>query len=450
MDPELRTIPLDVSVASESLTPAKARSPWYAWYVLAVLTVVYSFSVIDRNFLSLLQEPIRKELGLSDTQLGTLTGLAFALFYATLAIPLARLADRSNRKVIVGLAIGLWSVMTGVCGLARGFLGLALARVGVGVGEAGGYPSAASILSDYFARDRRATALAIFGIGPPIGSMLGLFIGGWLNDAVGWRMAFVVVAAAGFLVSPIVLFTVREPKKGASEADRGAVDSAVGANTWAVVRVLWKLKAFRYLLVANILHCFVSYAYNAWTPPFYGRVYHIATGKLGLYLGLLAGAGALGTYVGGHFADRFGRRDARWYVWVLGLASALAIPAAALQFMVGDARASLIAAALPSFLLLVWVGPTIAVGQSLASPHMRATTAAITLAAVNIFGLALGPFLVGVLSDYLRSGWRLGPDSIRFALLAAFVLEGAAALFYFLSGRHLERDLNRDRTQDFA
>ena len=429
---------------------AKAGSP-YRWYVLAVLTTVYAFSVVDRNYLSLLQEPIKKDLSLSDAQLGALTGLAFAAFYATLAIPVARFSERNSRKIVVGLAIGLWSTMTFMCGLAMSFPMLLLARMGVGVGEAGGYPPSASIISDYFAADRRATALAVFGLGPPVGSVFGLVLGGWLNAIAGWRVAFFVIAAIGLVVSPLVLFTVREPQKGASDIGGAALGATEAPRFSAVARVLWGLKSYRLLLFANVLHCFSLYAYNAWSPPFYGRVFHLPTDKIGLALGSLSAVGALGTFCGGWLSDRLGRRgDRRWYAWVPGLASFLVIFPAAVQFFAPTPVISFSAAVFPAFLFLVWVGPTIALGQSLVSPQIRATSAAITLAACNIFGLGLGPLCVGLLSDHLHKLGMTSPEALRWSIMAAVLAEMGAAVLYFMSGRHLERDLRRDRRQDFA
>ena len=441
--------PAEDDAAQAPLAPA-ATGGWYRWYVVFALAVVYAFNVIDRNFLSLLQEPIKKELHLSDAQLGSLTGLAFAVFYATLAIPIARIADRSSRKVVVSVAIGLWSLMTAVSGMATSYIMLLLARMGVGVGEAGGYPPSASILADYFGRDRRATALAIFGIGAPIGGMLGLFLGGWLNGLFGWRLAFIIIGAAGMLIAPIILLTVREPRRGSADIGNDALDDASRAGILDVAKVLWRLKAYRFLLAANMMHGFALYAYSAWTPPFYSRVFHLPTDKIGLYLGILAGVGGLGTYMGGVLSDRLGRKDPRWYVWVPGVAAALALPTAIIQFMAGNLQLSLAMAIFPSFFLYVFVGPTIAIGQSMVLPHMRATTSAITLMTYNIFGLGLGPFMVGLLSDYLRQHTGLGVESLRFAIPAAVLLEAVAAVFYFFSGRLLEGNLERDRRKDFA
>jgi len=417
------------------MLPHKGTGSRYRWYVIAILAAVYAFNTMDRNLLSILQEPIRKELGLNDAELGSLTGLAFAVFYASLAIPIARVADRTNRVIVVSVALGAWSLLTAACGFASGFVSLLLLRMGVGVGEAGGYPPSASILSDYFSLERRATALAIFGIGAPIGGALGLLSGGAINQALGWRTAFMVVGLAGLLFAPIVLFTVREPRRGVAESARDAELAARPASFWAVLRIVFGLKSYRLLLLGNCIHGFVLYAFSAWNPPFYGRVFGLTTGQIAMHLGVLAGVcGALGTLLGGNLADRLGRRNARWHAWVVGLAALAIVPATYAQYTASSAGLSFAIAAAPYFLFSVFVGPTIAMSQSLVLPNMRATTAAITLMTYNIVGLGLGPFVTGLLSDHFRQAGA-GDQSIRYALLIVMAVEMLAAVTYFTAGR---------------
>lgn len=418
----------------------------YGWYVVAALATVYTVAVMDRAVLSILQVPIKEELGLSDSQLGLLTGLAFGAFYAILSVPVARIADRGNRLHVVCGALVLWSLMTAGCGLAMGFLTLLLFRMGVGIGEAGGYPPSASILSDYFTRDRRATALAIFGLGAPLGQTLGIFSAGWLNEVMGWRSTFVIIGAFGVLLAPIVLLTVREPRRGGSDEVAAQVEGPT-PNLWQVAGFLWRLKTLRYLYAANMCHGFVAAAYASWTPPLYTRAFDLSTATAANWLGLLSIAGAAGTFAGGAIADKLGKRDGRWYMWVVAAAGAVLVPTAIAQFMAGSLAASLTIAILPSLLIMFFVGPTIAVGQSLVQPHMRATAAAFMPLLYNIFGLGLGPLLVGVLSDVFHP--RFGDDGLRYALSIAMLMELLAATFYFLSGRRYAVDMARDRTLDF-
>lgn len=430
-----------------NFNPAKSPA-WYRWYVIGALALVYAINVMDRALVTILQVPIKQELGLSDAQLGLLTGLAFAVFYATLAIPIARFADRSNRVAVVCACLALWSLMTAGCGVAMGFVTLLLFRMGVGVGEAGGYPPSASVLSDYFSRHKRATALAIFGLGAPVGHTLGLFAGGWLNDAYGWRNAFIIAGVAGLALAPIIFFTVKEPQRGVSDdADEQSAHGAPAANLREVATVLWRLKTIRFLYVANMCHAFAIYAYQSWLPPFYVRIFDLSTGTVANWLGLLSIAGATGTFLGGMISDRLGRRDPRWYLWSLAAAGIIITPAAIIQFLATDLSTSLWLALVPSVLLHFYVGPTIATGQSLVQPQMRATSAAFMLMLFNIFGLGLGPFFVGALSDAF--GATMGEDGLRYALVVGVLIELVAVCFWILAGRHFASDMARDRTLDF-
>lgn len=428
----------------------RVSSGSYRWYVVGILAVVYAVNVMDRALVNILQEEIKRDLHLTDSQLGMLTGLSFAVFYATLAVPIARFADRSNRVFVLCVCLVLWSLMTAGCGIATGFVTLLLFRMGVGVGEAGGYPPSAAALSDYFSKDRRATALAIFGLGAPIGSTFGLFAAGMLHDLVGWRGAFVVAGLIGLLLAPLVLFTVREPQRGVSDEGEETVAGAPAPSLLQVATVLWRLKAIRYLYLANMFHGFALYAHGSWMPPFYARTFGMHTSQIAFWLGLLSIFGAVGTFAGGVLADRLGKRDPRWRIWILALASMIMTPLAIAQFLAPSWELSLVFAIGPALLLTFFVAPTIALGQTLVLPHMRATTAAIMLMMYNIFGLGLGPLFVGVLSDYLTHTLGLGPNALRYAVIAGLLVEVVTVVFYFLSARALPKDLARDRSQDFA
>ena len=428
----------------------RASSVTYRWYVVGVLALVYAVNVMDRALVNILQEEIKHDLGLTDSQLGMLTGLAFAAFYATLAVPIARFADRSNRVFLLCACLALWSLMTAGCGIAMGFVTLLLFRMGVGVGEAGGYPPSAAAISDYFRKERRATALAIFGLGAPLGGTLGLFAAGWLHDLVGWRGAFIAAGAFGLLLAPFILFTVREPQRGVSDDPEDAVGGSTPPSLLQVAGVLWRLKTIRYLYLANMFHGFALYAHGAWAPPFYARSFGMETSQVAYWLGFLSIFGAIGTFAGGVLADRLGKRDPRWRIWILALASTLMVPFAIAQFLAPTWILSLAFAVVPALLLTFFVAPTIAMGQTLVLPHMRATTAAIMLMMYNIFGLGLGPLVVGMLSDFLVKNLGMGPESLRYAVIAGMLVEVITVGFYLLSARALPRDLARDRNQDFA
>jgi MFS family permease len=415
-----------------------------------MLSIVYGVSIIDRSLLSILQTPVKTQLGLADTELGLLTGLAFALFYATLAIPIARVADRRSRMHVLVAALALWSVMTIGSGAATSFFMLLLCRMGVGVGEAGSYPPAASILADYFGKAERGTVLGLFGLAVPIGTALGLFIGGWLNDLYGWRAAFLAVGLLGLLVAPVALFTVREPRRGMADTREEALDDAKSASFLQVLRIIWRLRSLRYLIVANMFCTFVYCAYQSWQPPFYHRYFALSTSHIATTLGFLSLASVVGTFGGGMLSDRLGRRDPRWYVWILAAASTLLLPAALFQLTTPSLTASWAAAVIPATLILAFVGPTIATCQTLVLPHMRATTASVSLLLTNLFGLGLGPLFVGATSDLLAPIPRVGHNSLRVAFVAALLFEVVAIWAYFMSGRALPKDLTRDRSLDFS
>jgi len=286
-------------------------------YALAILVVVYTFNFIDRQILSILLEPVKAELGLSDTAMGMLTGFAFAMFYATLGIPIARFADRSNRRNLIAWALGIWSVFTALSGLAQNFWHLLIARIGVGVGEAGCSPPAHSMIADYYPAEQRATALGIYSLGIPIGIMFGLFAGGWINELFGWRAAFFLVGVPGVILALIVRFTLAEPPRGMAE---GRTDSGEQPSVGETLGYLWRKKSFRHMSFAGALTAFVGYGFVTWAPAFLIRSYGMTTGEVGTWFGLLLGiVGGVGIVMGGWLADKFGAKDPKGYVWTTAI-----------------------------------------------------------------------------------------------------------------------------------
>jgi predicted MFS family arabinose efflux permease len=296
----------------------------YLNYVLFMLTLVYVFNFVDRQLLVILQESIKKELKLSDTQLGLLSGFTFAIFYVTLGIPIARFADKRNRRNIVAGSLGLWSVMTAFSGLSRNFIQLLLARIGVGVGEAGGSPPAHAMISDYFPPEKRSTALSIYSTGIYIGVLIGFLMGGYLNQHLGWRTAFFVLGAPGIIFSLLFYVTVKEPKKGATDlmaATRGETHSLS-----AVLNILFSNKVFVYLAAATGLHVFCIYGLLNWAPSFLSRLHGMKSADIGVSLGLIFGfGGGIGTWAGGLLTDRLGKKDKRWYLKIPAYAILLSI-----------------------------------------------------------------------------------------------------------------------------
>jgi predicted MFS family arabinose efflux permease len=394
-----------------------AMPPHHKWYALGLLIVVALFNYIDRQSLSILQVPIKHDLGLSDTELGALTGLSFALLYSTLALPIARLADRARRTYIIAAALAVWSVMTGGSGLAMGFGMLVFCRMGVALGEAGCVPATHALIADYFPRERRATAIAIWTLSFPLGTMLGFAASGWLNDAVGWRDTFLVLGCAGVALVPLLLLTLREPMRGATDQVAAA---AVAPPLWRAVQILWNLRAFRHATWAAALLSYALYAMLNWNAPFYSRVYGVPMRSIAEYMALATGlGGGIGTYLAGAAADRLGRRDPRWYMWVPALAALCTVPAMLLQYLTADLRVSLAAGALGAVLVNSYLPPLVATAQSLVGPNLRAFTSAVMVLVVNIVGIGLGPLVTGMISDRLVSSYGIDQESLRYAILAS-------------------------------
>jgi len=418
----------DTTGVAEALT-----TPAYRAYALGLLVTVYVFNFVDRQILTILAGPIAADLHFSDSALGFLTGPVFALFYTSAGIPIARWADVGVRRSIIALALSVWSGMTALSALAQSFTQLALARVGVGLGEAGGSPPAHSLISDLFPIERRASALAIYALGIPFGGALGTLVGGWLGQLYGWRIAFAAVGLPGILLALLVRFTLREPLRAPAPARR---ESAL-----EVLRFMARRRAFVHMASGAALLAFAGYGAGAFTPIFVMRVHHFALGATGTWLGLIAFvAGGLGTYLGGAVSDRLARSDVRSYLRVPAFASLLSVLFWCLFYLWPDARTALLLSIPGSVLGIMYIGPTFAMTQSLVRPEMRALAAAILLFIINAVGLGLGPWFVGSLSDALEP--RFGVDAIRWASLATVVVATTwAAAHYLLGARSLSEDL---------
>lgn len=410
------------------------------YYALGLLTLVYTFNFIDRQLLAILQESVKADLGLSDSQLGLLTGFAFAMFYVTAGIPIARWADKSNRRNIVALAIGLWSFMTAISGAAQNYLQLLAARIGVGVGEAGGSPPAHSIISDIFPPERRASALSFYSTGVNIGVMFGFLFGGLLNEYFGWRVAFVVVGVPGILVALLVRFTLAEPIRGLADAKQAAGEAE---PLGVVFSVLWSRRSFRLMAMAAAMNAFAVYSMNSWTASFMIRSFGLTSGEVGIWLALILGlGGAVGLMLGGLLAERLAPRDRRWYLWVPGIAALISIPLMIATYLAESATWSLVMFVIPGFLATLYLGNTLAMVHGLVGLRMRALASAILLFVLNIIGLGLGPWSVGVLSDLLNPS--LGAESLRYALLYVVPLTSFfSGLCFFGASSTLRADLDR-------
>jgi len=419
-------------------------TPKYRKYALALFLLVYIINFVDRQIFSILIEPIRAEIELSDTQLGLLGGIAFAIFYTFAGIPIARWADVGVRKNIVALAMVIWSVMTMFTATAKGFGGLLIARIGVGVGEAGCSPPIHSLISDYYPEEKRATALSIYALGIPIGAAIGTLVGGWIGEYFGWRIAFLVVGVPGIIVALVFYLTIKEPPRGFSEAD-GVLAEKGTVPLGDTLRFMWSLKSFRHLSFAGSLHAFVGYGVGLFIPSFFIRVHGFGLAETSTYLFLIGLTGMIGTYLGGYLGDRFGRQDKRWYMGIPGIATFLGVPFGFIFYTTSDPFLAIILA-IPGYILgPMYLGPTFAITQTLVTPAMRSLASAILLFVLNIIGLGLGPVFAGFLSDTLRPEY--GEESIRYSLLILVIAGNAwSALHYYLASKTLREDLTaKDR-----
>lgn len=419
-------------------------SKTYTRYVLGVLVVVYVFNFIDRQILAILAPAIKDELLLSDTQIGALSGVAFGIFYATLGIPIARLADRYSRVSIISICLSIWSLMTAFSGLATNFVQLLIARIGVGIGEAGGSPPSHSLLADYFAPGKRATALGIYALGVPIGILFGNLAGGWIGEIFGWRQAFFLVGLPGIILAIILKLTVKEPPRGYSE-EKPADTTTVPFRT--VVKTMWGFKSFKYIALGAGTQAFVGYGAIAWMPSFLVRAHDLSIGEVGTALGLIIGFfGGIGTLLSGVIGDKLGAKSVKYYMLVPAYGFLIAVPAGAAVFLVDDLYLVLAIYTIPAFLVNLYTGPTFAMTQSLAPLAMRAAASALLLFIINIIGLVFGPTTVGIISDLLQSSMQMNDvESLQMALLACNFVYLFSFYYYFQASRHLETDLNSSK-----
>jgi MFS family permease len=412
----------------------------YRAYVLGLLIVVGTFGWIDRNVFAAVLESVKAEFSFSDTQLGLLGGVAFGLFYATVGLPVAWLADRYNRRSLLATALALWSLTTALCGFATGFLTLFLARVGVGVGEAGGAPPSQSLVSDFFPPERRAFALGVLYLYIPIGFVVGFLSGGWLNQFFGWRTAFLVVGMPGIVLAAVLRLTLREPPRGCSEnlKDVGSTPTLL-----ATLRFFWSRSSLRHLPLAGAIHGIGAFAAAVWLPSYFVRVHGLTSGEAGTWMAVAYGVGgAVGVLAGGYLADYLARRtgDRRWYAWGAAIVLVLSVPFVLAVYLSNATSIALSALLVVTTLGHMFVGPVTATMQGLAGVRRRAVVAALYLFLVNLVSMGVGPVVVGAASDYF--GARFGSDSLRYALLAIVTSTSLwAAAHFLLAARTVRQDL---------
>ena len=445
----------------------------YRVYILVLLTGVYTFNFIDRQIIGILSPAIKADLGLADWQLGILKGFAFAVLYTTLGIPIARLADRHNRVTIISIALALWSGFTAISGAAMNFAQLALARVGVGIGEAGGSPPAHSLISDYFPKEKRAGALAVYAMGIPIGVALAFLGGGWLTETFSWRVAFVVVGLPGVLMAILLKLTVKEPARGVHEdggmgdafhalkvtEPEGAFERSLKlafkvfpsgwragafsetATVWRAAKHLLSIPTYRAIVIGATAISFSTYANGTWIVDFYVRSHSdFPVMQVYFWLGVISGtAYALGTFLGGYLVDKFAAKDKKHYGYIPAIALFLNVPAFAVSIWTGDPVISLIFQVPVQLAIGFYLGPSFAIAQTLAPVSVRALSTAVFFFILNMIALGFGPTTVGVLSSMLAGGY--GEElALRISLTVVSFTGLYGAWMYYQAGKRITKD----------
>ncbi len=436
----------------------------YRRWMLFLLVAIYSCSFLDRVIINTVGPAIIHELHLSDLEFGLLGGAAFALFYTAFGMPIAWLAERSHRVTIISLCIGLWSTMTALSGVTTTYWQLLLFRMGVGIGEGGASPAAHSLLSDYYPPRQRASALAIYSAGIPIGVLLGAAGGGWVAQTFNWRVAFVVVGLPGLVLAILARLTLREPARGHSEA--APVETKAPPMS-AVVKRLFATKTFRNIAAGFVLTNLAANGVNTFMSIYLVRSFHLGLAKAGLFYGLVVGvSGLIGTLVGGFGADAAGKRDFRWYAWAPALGSLVAMPIYVMAFTRPSASSAVALFFAGGLMVTLYIAPTLAVVQNLVEPRMRATAAAFMFLMINIFGQGVGPTVIGAASDFLSHkvfvaggplslcpaakgdpGFLAGAcaaptaEGLKWSLLALTISYFLGSLYFFAAARTIRKDL---------
>jgi len=423
--------------ATAVVIPPQATARPGRTVALLVLTAVGTVNFVDRQILSVLAEPIRQELHLSDTELGLLTGLSFALFYAIMGVPAAMLADRVHRVRLVAAACLIWSGFTSACALATSFTQLALARFGVGVGEAGGTAPSLSILADYYPPQQRPAVIGLFTCNGPLGVFVGASLGGWAAQQYGWRGAFVMVGAIGILASLLLAVFVREPARGA--LDPAPARPQAPARLGPTLALFFSRPSLRLLLLASGLSAFVSYGMLNWIPAYLMRVQHMPLAEVAKWFGPAAGiCMGLGIWGGGALVNWLGKRDLRAFAYVPGAAVLITAPTLAFALMASSWQSALLLMLVPMVACTMFTAPVLALVQNLMPVGGRATATALVLLAFNIVGMGGGPLAIGMVSDALTASGAETP--LRTALLCATPVAVLSALVYLAVARVVGRD----------
>lgn len=409
-----------------------------AW-VLAVLTLTYTFNHVDRQILVILLEPIKAEFGLSDGQVGWLTGLSFAAFYATLGIPVAMWADRGNRRNIISLALGVWSAMTALSGLAQNFWHLLLARMGVGVGEAGGTPPATSMIADLYPPQERAMALGIYTSGIGLGIMAGFALGGYIYQLYGWRAAFFAAGVPGLILALIVRFAIKEPVRGLADQRE---DDGPAPSLSETLKFIFSQSSYLWLLAGCLLICISANAFLVFTSSHLQRTYGLTPGQVSLPLGILiGGVGSLGAVVLGRACDVLSKRDLRWRPLIIAAGAGIALPFAWMFLRAPTVETAYAWNIVPSFIGLIYASVAYTASQELVKLRMRSFASAFMLFCLTLIGIGCGPLIAGMLSDHFSAQGAAQPLARSLEMILAF--NAASIVCLLMATRNYRRDVAR-------
>ncbi|MBR0552680.1 spinster family MFS transporter [Stakelama marina] len=410
-----------------------ATGKGYRGLVLAMLLLVYTFNFLDRQILGILATPIKDDLGLTDAEFGAVGGLAFAILYSVLGVPLALLADRTSRSWVITGALTVWSGFTALCGFASGFWHLFLFRLGVGIGEAGGVAPSYALIADYFPLEKRARALAIYSLGIPIGLALGTLLGAYIASSVDWRVAFLTVGIAGIVIAPIFRLVVKDVPRGV------AAGGPPLAPVSRVFPMLARKKSFWLMAFAAGFSSLCGYGLALWTPSVLMRSFGFDLITTGQFMGsLLLIGGTAGVFAGGWFADKLGHADHRWYAWLPAIAWLITAPTFAAGLSTSILPLAWVLLLVPNGLNILWLGPVTTAVQNLVPPHMRATASGSFLMINNLIGLGVGPWLMGAVSDGLKESY--GIESLRYAAIGCLSFYLLAAVLMFIAARFLRAE----------
>lgn len=413
----------------EAVRPIHARNRLVA---LGLLTAAFMLSTADRIIISVLFEPIKAEFGLSDTQLGLLGGLTFGIFYALFGIPLAKYADRNDRRPLIAVCLLLFSLMTAVSGLAAGFVTLALCRILVAVGEAGINPASQSIIADYYPRHERSFAMSTVVTGGNVGTVIGFLAAGYVSEVYGWRAAFFAVGIPGILLALAVFTFFKEPQRGGADSQKAR--SNTHATVKQAVKTMLTSPVLRQLLMGFTLSGMVMYSILQWLPSYFSRVHELPQGRIGLIMALFFGViGSIGTLAGGRLTDMLNRRRDDLGIKMVALTQAAAVPLLIIGYLSTELPVSLAFLMLPMLVFTFYLGTSQALMQTYAPAEMRSMVAALKMLAINLIGVSIGPLLIGIISDRLAP--TAGPRSLAFALSFITLFSLWSATHYWLAGR---------------